>query len=112
MEYYIIPDKEALSQCAACRGHINELTEVFGLGAKLKPDVDLSGFESHCIQIDLVSEEKPVYMMVTAPGSEAKNDGKDGMFLVCSESCAKKLKQILTEEISLGKMFETVQDEI
>lgn len=112
MEYYIIPDNEALSQCAACRGHINELTEVFGLGAKLKPDVDLSEFESHCIQIDLVSEEMPVYMMVTAPGSEAKNDGKDGMFLVCSESCGKILKQTLAKEISLGKMFETVQDEI
>ncbi len=112
MEYYIIPDKEALSQCASCRGNINELTEVFGFGAKLKPDVDLSEFESHCIQIDLVSEEKPVYMMVTAQGSEAKNEGKDGMFLVCSESCGKKLKKILTNEISLGKMFETVQDEI
>ncbi len=108
MEYYIIPDKEALSQCTACRGHINELTEVFGLGVMLKPDVDLSEFESHCIEIDLVSDEKPVYMMVTAQGSEAKNDGKDGMFLVCSEDCGKKLKKVLEKEISLGKMFETV----
>ena len=108
MEYYIIPDEEALGQCAACRGTINELTEVFGLGAKLKPDVDLSEFESHCIQIDLVSEEKPVYMMVTKQGSEAKNDGKDGMFLVCSLSCGKKLNNVLEKEISLGKMFETV----
>ena len=111
MEYYIIPDEEALGQCAACRGTINELTEVFGLGAKLKPDVDLSEFESHCIEIDLVSEEKPVYMMVTAPGSEAKNDGKDGMFLVCSKSCGTKLKKVLEKEISLGKMFETIHDE-
>jgi hypothetical protein len=47
-------------------------------------------------------------MMVTAPGSEAKDDGKDGMFLVCSESCGKQLKQVLEKEISVGKMFETV----
>jgi hypothetical protein len=110
MEYYIIPDQDALSQCASCRGTINELTEVFGIGATLKPDVDLSEFESHCIQIDLVSEEKPVYMMVTVPESEAKNDGKDGMFLVCSEGCGKKLKKVLEKEISLGKMFENIQD--
>ena len=111
MEYYIIPDEEALGQCAACRGTINELTEVFGLGAKLKPNVDLSEFESHCIEIDLISEEKPVYMMVTVQGSEAKNDGKDCMFLVCSESCGQKLKKVLEKEISLGKMFETIHDE-
>jgi hypothetical protein len=28
--------------------------EVLGLGVKLKPDVDLSEYESHCIQIGLV----------------------------------------------------------
>lgn len=108
MEYFIIPDKEALGQCAACRGNIDELTEVFGLGVKLTAEADLSEFESHCIEIDLVSEEKPVYMMVTKQGSEAKNDGKDGMFLLCSLSCGKKLKNVLEKEISLGKMFETV----
>ncbi len=110
MENYIIPDEEALSKCAWCRSNINDFLEVFGLGAKLKPDVDLSEFESHCIQIDLVSEEKPVYMMVTAQGSEAKNDGKDCMFLVCSASCGKKLKTVLEKEISLGKMFDNVQN--
>jgi hypothetical protein len=82
--------------------------EVFGFGAKLKPNVDLSEYESHCIQIDLVSEEKPVYMMVTAQGSEAKNEGKDCMFLVCSEECSKKLKNVLEKEISLGQMFKAV----
>jgi hypothetical protein len=47
-------------------------------------------------------------MMVTAQGSEARSNGNDGMFLVCSEGCAKKLKRALEKEISLGKMFETV----
>ena len=109
MEFYIIPDEEALSKCAWCQGHINDHTEVFSLGAKLMPDTDLSEYESHCIQIGLVSEEKPVYMMVTAQGSEAKKDGNDGMFLVCSEGCGKNLKRVLEKEISLGRMFETVR---
>jgi hypothetical protein len=34
--------------------------EVFGFGAKLEPDADLSEYEGHCIQIGLVSEEKSV----------------------------------------------------
>jgi hypothetical protein len=109
MEFYIIPDEEALSKCAWCQNHINAHVEVLSVGAKLKPDVDLSEYESHCIQIGLVSEEKPVYMMVTAQGSEARSDGNDCMFLVCSEGCGKKLKRVLEKEISSGKMFETVQ---
>ena len=109
MEYDIIPDDEALSKCTWCRSYINDEMEVLGLGAKLRPDLDLSEYESHCIQIGLVSEEKPLYMMVTTQGSEAKINGNDGMFLVCSEGCGKKLKSVLENEISLGKIFETVQ---
>jgi len=108
MEFSIIPDKEALSKCAWCQRHIADHMEVFGFGAKLKSKIDLSEYESHCIEIGLVSEEKSVFMMVTAQGSEAKNDGKDVMFLVCSETCGKKLKKVLEKEISLGKMFKTV----
>lgn len=111
MQFDIIPDKEALSKCAWCHNYIGDDVEVFGAGAKLRPDVDLSEYESHCIQIDLVSEEKPVYMMVTAQGSEAKKKGKDGMFLLCSEACGKKLKNVLEKEISLGKLIGTIQFE-
>lgn len=108
MQFPIIPDKEALSKCAWCQSHIYEDMEVFGLGAKLKPDVDLSEYESHCIEIGLVARETPVYMLVSARGSEAKNQGKDCMFLVCSKKCAKKLKNVLEKEISLGKIFKSV----
>ena len=108
MEFSIIPDKEALSRCAWCQSHITDHMEVFGFGAKLKSNVDLSEYEGHCIELGLAAEDKPVCMMVTAQDSEAKNEGKDGMFLVCSEKCGNKLKNVLEKEISLGKMFETV----
>ena len=110
MEFSIIPDKEALSQCAWCQNPIHDEMEVFGFGAKLRPDVDLSEYESHCIEIGLASEGKPVCMMVTGEGSQAKDDGKDGMFLVCSEACGAALKSALEKEIVLGKFFEAVRD--
>ena len=109
MEFNIIPDGDALSNCAWCRNHIREDMEVYAAGAKFNPDVDLSEYEGHCIQINLVSEEKPVYMMVTVEGSEAKNEGNDGMFLFCSEACGKKLKSVLEKEIVLGNLFGPVQ---
>jgi hypothetical protein len=109
MEYHIIPDDEALRNCAWCQHPINDHMEVTALGAKLMPEVDLSEYASHCIEIGLISEEQPVYMMVTAQGSDAKTKGHDGLFLVCSEKCGKKLKQVLESHLSLGKMFETVR---
>lgn len=111
MELPIIPDKEALSKCAWCHSRIYDDMEVFGFGAKLKPDVDLSEYESHCVEIDLVSEKKSVYMMVSGQGSEAKREGKDCMFLVCSKGCGKKLKNVLEKKGSLGKMFNKIWHE-
>ena len=111
MEFNIIPDGDALSKCAWCQNSISEDMKVVGVGAKLKPDVDLSEYESHCIQISLVSEEKPIYMMVTAQDSEAKKEGSDAMFLLCSIECGKKLKHVLAKEVSIGNMFGTVHFE-
>jgi hypothetical protein len=108
MEFGIIPDQEALSNCAWCQNPISDEMEVFGIGVKLNQTIDLSMYESHCIEIGLISEEKQVYMMVTTEGSEAKKSGKDGMFLVCSEFCGQQLKNALEKDISLGKLFITI----
>ncbi len=105
MNVKIIPDEEGLSKCAWCHKYISDDVEVFGSGATLTQDIDLSEYEGFCIQINLVSEEKPIYMMVTAEGSDAKNDGNDAMFLFCSEECGQKLKTVLDKEISLGMML-------
>lgn len=109
MTYPIIPDDDALGKCAWCRSRIYEDTEVFALGARLQPGVDLSEYQSHCIEIALVSTDRTLNMMVTVEGSEAKNDNKDAMFMVCSEACGSELKKALEEEISLGKLFGGVE---
>jgi hypothetical protein len=111
MRYSIIPDKEALDKCAWCQGKIQEDEDVYDVSVKLKPDVDLSEFTSHCIQLDLVSEAKSVYMLVTAQDSEARKKGDDGMFLLCSESCSTSLKALLENEIARGILFESVRSD-
>ena len=110
MTYYIIPDEDALGICAMCNGRIYEDDEVFAIGSKFRSNIDLSDYAGHCIEIELASEKKAVNMMVTAEGSEAKMENKDGMFLVCSEDCGSKLRDVLKKEISEGDMFEKVHD--
>jgi hypothetical protein len=108
MEYPIVPDEDALEKCAWCRKKISDDMEVFGMGVGLKPGVDLADYEGHCIQLHLVSNEKPFFMLVTTQESEAKKEGNDGVFLLCCEACGSQLKTTLEKEISIGKIFDTV----
>jgi len=110
MEFSIIPDQDALSKCTWCHEYLGDHSDAFGIGVKLKPQTDLADYETHCIEILLGSDEKPVFMLVTPAGSEAKNDGHDGMFLVCSEPCGKSLKEAVTKDVSSGEIFESIQD--
>jgi hypothetical protein len=106
MEYNIIPDEDALKTCTWCGRKINEFDEVFAVDARLQPGVDLSEYEGHCIEINLISQEKTLNVMVTAGDSEAKADQKDMMFLVCSETCYEELNETLAKEAAAGTMFE------
>ena len=105
MDFPIIPDQVALRKCAWCEGHVLEDAEVVVFGAKIHPDVDLSEYKSHCIEISLVSEEKNICALVTAEGSEARNDGKDLMFMTCSDPCGMKLKEVLEKEAAAGDLL-------
>jgi len=110
MEFSIIPDQDALTKCTWCKNYLTDEADAFGIGAKLIPDVDLADYETHCIEIVLGEEENAVYMLVTPEGSEAKNDGHDGMFLVCSKQCGNDLKAAMKEEIDSGTLFDRIKD--
>jgi len=110
MEFSIIPDQDALRKCTWCKNYLSDEADAFGLGAKLKPGIDLAEYATHCIELIMGGAGTTVYMLVTPEGSEAKNDGHDGMFLVCSESCGNELKNAVKEEIASGKLFDAIQD--
>ena len=105
-----ISDEEALGKCAWCDKKITEDIEVFGFGATIRPDADLSNYEGEAIALPIVTEDRSVPMLVTSEGSEAKRDGNDVMFMVCSEKCGKDMKFALEVEKSLGDIFEGIKE--
>jgi hypothetical protein len=106
MNFSIIPDEDALKHCAWCGSRIGESAEVFAVDARVRPEVDLRLYQGHCIQIDLICQEKTINAMVVADDSEAKAEQKDLMFLTCSKKCGSELKAALEKEVSIGDLID------
>jgi hypothetical protein len=88
-----------VSTCAWCSKEIPEHTEVFSVGAKAKPEIDLSEEEGSIILLPLDVTGKTVPAMIVNSDSQAKKDGYDIVFMVCSEDCGRALREALEEEI-------------
>ncbi|WP_239454236.1 hypothetical protein [Bacillus suaedaesalsae] len=73
---------------------------VFGLSVKFADGIDYTESEGTIIQVGLRTRNTSVPMIVTAKGSDAKNEGTDGIFALCSEKCGTKMKSTLTKELS------------
>jgi hypothetical protein len=96
------PQLEKDLACGWCGDDIPDDTELFGIGAKAWPDIDLTGKEGTVIDLVLERRDRNVQALVVAEDSQAKKDGKDLLFVACGESCAEALKQAVEAEIDLS----------
>ncbi|UOQ92151.1 hypothetical protein MUO14_16865 [Halobacillus shinanisalinarum] len=87
---------------------IKDNEPVFGLSVKFAEGVDYSDSEGTIIQIELNTRNTSVPMIVTARDSEAKTQGTDGIFALCSEKCGKKMKETVTKELTTFKEFKDI----
>ena len=89
------------STCAWCSKRIPEGAEVFSLGAKTKAGVDLAGHEGGVIQLTLTQPRKTVVAIVPTQDSQAKKEGNDLLFAICSQSCGRALKTALQQQLDI-----------
>jgi hypothetical protein len=85
-----------MTTCAWCRQNIDEADAVFCIGAKTKQD--LQDEEGTVILVDFPKTSQKVPAMVVTGDSQAKLNGYDVAFMVCSSNCGRFLKKALTEE--------------
>lgn len=95
-------------RCAWCMKIIKNNQPVFGLSVKFAEGIDYTESEGKIIQIGLSTRNTTVPMIVTAKGSEAKLQGTDGIFAICSEKCGKKMRETLTKELATFKEFHDI----
>ena len=94
------PPEKWKDRCAWCSQRICEDKERFKISIRLRQEA-FQEFDPGTVQpLLLYQAGKTVPMMVLGEDSPAKEDGKDAMFQLCSESCAKKLQSALKRELS------------
>jgi len=93
--------------CAFCSARIPAGHEVFGFGAKARPDADIERYRGAGIKITVGSLKRQVVAIVTGRDSPAARAGHDLYFAACSESGANALKAALEEDIKGGGLLPT-----
>jgi hypothetical protein len=106
--YAIVPDDDSLRTCTWCGTHINDGMEIAALGIALKPDVDLSDYAGHCIEVPLAEAGRSLLLTVTVTGSEAAEAGCDGLLMLCCDDCRQQLQALVKKEIAAGRLFSSV----
>ncbi|QKE76073.1 hypothetical protein HPK19_25035 (plasmid) [Arthrobacter citreus] len=95
-------------RCAWCMKKIKNDKQVFALSVKFVEDEDFTESEGKIIHIGLRTRNTSVPMIVSGKDSEAKSEGTDGIFALCSEKCYKKMKETLSLELEVFKGFKDI----
>jgi hypothetical protein len=91
--------------CAWCLANIPEDTEIFSLGTKAFPGIDLSNHEGKFLSMRLLLAKRTVKGLVVPKDSPAKKDGNDIVFALCSAECSRILKTALQNEKDVGGLM-------
>ncbi|NPV59600.1 MAG: hypothetical protein HPY75_08055 [Actinobacteria bacterium] len=90
--------EEEVYRCACCRKKIPSGAEVYGLGARLAEDFKYREGVGSATLVQISVGGRELECLVVADGSQAKQEGWDLIFMVCSEGCGEELKALLEEE--------------
>jgi hypothetical protein len=85
-------------KCAYCEKKMRSGAEVYGLGVRLREGLEYPGAVRRTMAVSLPVQGREFACMVTADASQAKLEGWDLIFMVCSEKCGTGLKSLLEEE--------------
>ena len=86
------------SCCTWCNKSLINEESVLSVNIKAGEGSNFTKFEGQFVSISLSEENKKVYAFVTTEDSQARKDGYDLLFIVCSESCQENLKKALKNE--------------
>jgi len=97
--------KQVLKTCSWCGAKIDNGNEIFALGCKKNPEIDISKYEGKIMPVKIDTLNKIIWAIVPKANSDARREGKDLIFVLCSEECGDQLKETLQQEIEFGNLI-------
>jgi hypothetical protein len=91
------------TRCGWCGRAIPADAPVFGGGGKARPGVDLSEKAGQVILVRLLVARKTVLVAVSGVDSQARREGRDFVYMTCSEFCGRQLHDAFQTDIDVGK---------
>jgi hypothetical protein len=92
-------------RCGFCNTDLPAEHEVFGFGAKARPEIDIERHRGKGLEVTIASLNRTVMAIVARRDSPAARAGHDLYFAACSEICARALKAALEKDWSHGGPF-------
>ena len=97
--------KQVLKTYSWCGVKIDNGSEIFALGCKKNPEIDISKYEGKIMPVAIAPLNKTIWALVPTEDSDARREGKDLMFVLCSQECGNQLKETLQQEKELGDLI-------
>lgn len=90
------------NECGWCGKTIGEDEPVFAVGGRIHEGVDLSLVEGKVVELTFEIAGKTVLAGVAGFDSEAKAEGKDIIFMTCSDDCGRLVQAAFANELTRG----------
>ena len=90
------------SECGWCGKAVGEDAPVVMVGARLHRGIDDSLVAGKVIELSFPSTQKTVLAAVTGLDSQARAEGKDVVFMTCSDECGHEINRAFEIELAHG----------
>lgn len=90
--------KKLRNICAWCGKKMSSDSPVYTVAGTFEPGVNFEDKEGTFIPVHLFSTDKILPMFVTPSWSQARQEGKNFIYMLCSEECAWHLRAALIED--------------
>lgn len=90
------------AECGWCGKAIGEDDPVVAVGGRVHEGIDLSLMAGKVIELAFDVSGRTVLAAVTAFDSDAKAEGKDIIFMTCSDVCGEQVQSAFADELARG----------
>src|SRR5437899_12671694 len=94
------------AECGWCGKSIGDDDPVMAVGGRVHERIDLSLVEGKVIELTFDIAGKTVLAAVSAFDSPAKAEGKDIIFMACSDDCGRQVQAAFADELTHGLAIE------